>query len=73
MIVTKDFGEVLIMRRRKVTPQMIKKMKALRKKGLSYGKIARELNLGTMTVYNYLKKEEKVGFFGRLKRKFGRG
>lgn len=62
------------MRRRKVTSQMVKRMKALRKRGLSYGKIARELNLGTMTVYNYLKREEKkIGFFERLKRKLGRG
>ena len=55
---------------RKVTPEVIGEMKGLRKKGLSYEKIANNLKLSTMTVYNYLKKEEKVGFVERLKRKF---
>ncbi len=53
--------------RRKVTPKKIERMKKLRKAGLSYGKIAGELKLSTMTVYNYLKKKEKIGFFERLK------
>ena len=55
---------------RKVTPEVIEEMKRLRKKGLSYEKIANNLKLSAMTVYNYLKKEEKVGFVERLKRKF---
>ncbi|KUO39612.1 MAG: hypothetical protein AVW06_03490 [Hadesarchaea archaeon DG-33-1] len=44
-------------------------MKKLRKVGLSYEKIADELKLSPMTVYNYLKKKEKIGFFERLKGK----
>jgi len=59
--------------RRKVTPEMIEEMKKLRREGLSYGKIAYKLKLGTMTVYNYLKKEEKVGLIERLKRKLRMG
>lgn len=55
--------------RRKVTPEKIERMKKLRKVGLSYGKIADELKLSTMTVYNYMKKKEKIGFFERLKGK----
>lgn len=55
--------------RRKVTPEMIEEMKKLRKEGLSYGKIAYKLKLSTTTVYNYLKKEEKVGRIERLKRR----
>lgn len=55
--------------RRKVTPEKIERMKKLRKAGLSYGKIAGELKLSTMTVYNYLNKKEKIGFFERLKEK----
>jgi transposase len=57
-------------RRRKVTPAMIRRMKKLRGEGLSYKGIAKRLNLATMTVFNYLKKE-KVGFFEKLKRKLG--
>ena len=66
--------------RRKITPEIMEKMRKLRKEGLSYAKIADELKLGQMTVYNYLKKkekpaeekpteekkEEKVGFLERL-------
>ena len=55
--------------KRKVTPETIERMKKLRKVGLSYEKIADELKLSTMTVYNYLKKKEKIGFFERLKGK----
>ena len=59
--------------RRKVTPEMIEEMKKLRKEGLSYRKIADKLKLSTMPVFNYLKKEEKVGLIKRLKRKLGMG
>lgn len=58
-------------KRRKVTPAIIRKMKELRKEGLSYEKIGKSLDVATMTVYNYLKKEKRVGFFERLKRKLG--
>jgi DNA invertase Pin-like site-specific DNA recombinase len=57
-------------RRRKVTPAMIRRMRELRGEGLPYEKIAKRLNLATMTVFNYLK-EEKVGFFEKLRRKLG--
>ena len=64
-------------KRRKVTSEIMEKMRKLRKEGLSYAKIADELKLGQMTVYNYLKKKEtpieeekpaekKVGFWERL-------
>ena len=58
------------MAKRKVTPEIVEEMKKLRKKGLPYGKIADVLKLSPMTVYSYLKKEEKIGFFEKLKRKF---
>lgn len=51
--------------RTKVTPEIVKRMEELRKKGLSYVKIAGELNVSPMTVYSHLKK--KVGFFEKLK------
>lgn len=50
---------------------MIEKMKRLRRKGMSYNKIAGRLGLSVMTVYNYLKKKEKVGLVDKLKRKLG--
>ena len=46
--------------RRKVTPETIERMKSLREKGMLYQKIANRLGLNVMTVYNHLKKEEKV-------------
>ena len=50
---------------------MIKEMKRLRREGTSYNKIAGRLGLSVMTVYNYLKKKEKVGLLDKLKRKLG--
>ena len=58
-------------RRKKVSPEMIKRMKRLRMKGMSYNKIARRLGLSVMTVYNHLKKKEKTGLLDRLKQKLG--
>lgn len=59
------------MAKRKVTPEIVEEMKKLRKEGLPYEKIADALKLSPMTVYSYLKKEEKAGFFEKLKRKLG--
>jgi len=56
-------------RRKKVSPEMIKKMKRLRREGMSYNKIAGRLGLSVMTVYNHLKKKEKTGLLDKLKRK----
>ena len=50
---------------------MIKKMKRLRREGMSYNKIASRLGLSVMTVYNHLKKKEKTGLLDKLKRKLG--
>ena len=58
-------------RRKKVNLEMIKKMKMLRRKGMSYNKIASRLGLSVMTVYNHLKKKEKVGRVEKLKQKLG--
>ncbi len=66
--------------KRKVTPETIERMKSLREKGMLYQKIANRLGLSIMTVYNHLKKEEKVeeekeekvGLIERLKRALGR-
>ena len=58
-------------KRRKVNSEMIKEMKRLRREGTSYNKIAGRLGLSVMTVYNYLKKTEKVGLVDKLKRKLG--
>jgi DNA invertase Pin-like site-specific DNA recombinase len=44
------------MPRKKVTPEMIEKMKELRNQGWSYQKIASKLGLSVMTVYNHLQK-----------------
>jgi len=56
-------------RRRKVTPEMIGEMRGLRKEGLTYKEIAERFDVAPMTVYNYLKKKERVGFFKRPNRK----
>ncbi len=45
--------------RRKVTPEILERMKSLREKGMSYNKIADKLGLSVMTVYNHLKKAPK--------------
>ena len=46
------------MPRKKVTPELIEKMKELRAQGWPYQKIAAKLGLSVMTVYNNLKKAE---------------
>ena len=66
----KSIGDIMT-RKRKVNPEIIKKMKRLRRNGMSYNKIANRLGLSVMTVYNYLKKKEKVGFVDKLKQKLG--
>lgn len=53
---------------RKVTPEMIERMKKLREGGLSYKGIADKLKLNTTTVYNCLKEKKEVRFIERLKR-----
>ena len=50
-------------RRRKVTPEMIGEMRRLRKEGLTYKEIAERFDVAPMTVYNYLREKERVGFF----------
>jgi DNA invertase Pin-like site-specific DNA recombinase len=59
------------MPRRKVTPEVLEKMKRLRAEGMSYEKIARRLGLHPMTVYNHLQKKERTGLIGKLKEKVG--
>ena len=57
------------MSRKKVTPGILEEMKRLREEGLSYEKIAAQLKLAPMTVYNYLakkKEKEKKGLLERL-------
>jgi len=56
-------------RRRKVTPTMIEEMRWFRKEGLSYQEIAKRLDVAPMTVYNYLREKERVGFFKRPNKK----
>ena len=54
------------MPRKKVTSEILKEMKRLRAKGLSYEKIATQLKLAPMTVYNYLVKKKKKGLLERF-------
>ncbi len=59
------------MPRKKVTPEIVEEMKRLRGEGLSYDKIARKLGLYPMTIYNHLRKKERIGFFEKMRRKMG--
>lgn len=52
---------VKVDKRRKVTPEIIKRMQHLRGEGLTYMKISDKLGLSYLTVYKYLKKEGKAG------------
>ncbi|MBC7218934.1 MAG: helix-turn-helix domain-containing protein [Hadesarchaea archaeon] len=45
-------------KRRKVTSEVVKKMRELRSQGMTYQKIAKELNLSYLTVYKYLNVEK---------------
>lgn len=47
-------------KRRKVTPETVKKMQELRSKGMTYQAISENLRLSYLTVYKYLNKEEKA-------------
>ncbi len=47
-------------KRRKVTPEKLKKMEELRKRGMTYKAISDRLNLSYLTVYKYLTKVEPV-------------
>lgn len=47
---------VKVDKRRKVTPEIIKRMQRLRGEGLTYMKISDKLGLSYLTVYKYLKK-----------------
>lgn len=74
-------------KRRRVTPEIEKKMQKLRADGMTYQKISETVNLSYLTVYKYLNKEEKVkaapevkeeaqvekktGFLANLKLKLG--
>jgi len=53
-------GDIMARKKRgKVTPKTIEEMRSLRKKGMSYNKIANKLGLSIMTVFNHLKKAPK--------------
>ncbi|MBA7502647.1 hypothetical protein ES706_01240 [subsurface metagenome] len=54
------------MPRRKVTEEVLERMKKLREEGLTYREIADKLNLSYETVFRYLREE---GFFETLRRK----
>jgi DNA invertase Pin-like site-specific DNA recombinase len=47
-------------RRRKVTPETVKRMRELRSQGMTYQNIAKKLNLSYLTVYKYLNPEKEV-------------
>jgi DNA invertase Pin-like site-specific DNA recombinase len=74
-------------KRRKVTPETVKRLRELRSNGMTYQAISKKIGLSYLTVYKYLnadktikdktevKKKEhvdgKLGFFGSLKKKLG--
>ena len=47
-------------KRRKVTPEIIKRMQELRSQGMTYQNISKKLNLSYLTVYKYLNVGKKV-------------
>lgn len=55
-------------RPRKVTGEVLERMRELEKEGVPKKEIAGKLNLSCQTVFRYLREE---GFFEKLKRKLG--
>lgn len=53
---------------KKISDDKIKKILELRKKGMSYEKIARELNLSTLTVVGYCKPETRKKILERSRK-----
>lgn len=45
-------------KRRKVTPEVVRKMQELRSQGMTYQNIAKEMKLSYLTVYKYLNLEK---------------
>lgn len=56
-------------RRRKLEPEVIEKIRELRRKGIPVKKIAKELKVSVPAVYKHLKKKE--GLIEKLKKKLG--